>query len=404
MVGLFLVWITASAFGQTMTPTPTATTIEIQIWWPDDLAGFGEMEIRQHLEDEIRNFNASDNEYELTLRLKPHRGPGSILTTLNAATPVASEGFPHLVLLSRADLIAAVPSGWVYPIDDWVPDVLRGDLITGTESLGIVNDQLYGMPYALNLQHAVYRPSGQAPNAPQSFTEVLEIGSPLLFAGRPIPNQAVNTVLLAQYLQAGGSLVNPNGQPDLEETPLRQILAYYAQGVEAELFTPDLGGYVQPSDYWVQFESNEIPFAIVDSRTILREGLPASAQTSTIPSETGEPLVILDGWLWALTTDDLNAQRGALAFMNYMMATETLADDTHLLDVVPARQRSLRLWENQAYAALVREWVPEALILPISQINNPASVELQEAFIAILGGASPAEATRQALSALETTP
>jgi hypothetical protein len=60
----------------------------------------------------------------------------------------------------------------------------------------------------------------------------------------------------------------------------------------------------------------------------------------------------------------------------------------------------LRIWSNDTYTQQVMRWLPESLILPIDQRNNPAAVQLQAAFAAVINGMSAEDAVSEALKNL----
>jgi maltose-binding protein MalE len=398
----FLLIVSPSLAQQDNPPTPEK--IEIRVWWPDDLAMKGDQSLLRQLETQVERFNSTNEEYAIELRLKPHRGLGSILTTMTAAQPVAVAAQPDLILLRRDDLVKAAESGLIFSLDEWVPDTLRGDLLLNTISLGQIGETLYGLPYAINLEHTVYR-VGTFRVPPSSFSSVLNNEFPFVMPGLPSEETVVNSVVLGQYLQAGGRLVDSAEQAILDEEPLQQVLSYYASGLEVELFSPDLLAYASPTDYWTSFTQGDFPIVVMDSRTYLQNPKPTFAvRFEALPSVDGVPLVLLDGWSWALASSDAEHQRGALAFVTHMMSTEIQADYTQALGVVPSRQRALRLWEQQDYAEEVRQWIESALIIPVEQRNNLAAAQLQSAFSAVLAGVPFEEAADQAVTALEEAP
>ena len=67
------------------TATPDATQpsdeLVIRVWWPDALYALEDRAVSAILEDQIERFNQSNPQYDVDLRLKPHTGQGSSLTT-----------------------------------------------------------------------------------------------------------------------------------------------------------------------------------------------------------------------------------------------------------------------------------------------------------------------------------
>jgi ABC-type glycerol-3-phosphate transport system substrate-binding protein len=395
-----------SAAAQAPTPTtPEAPIVPpesrlIRVWWPDTLYALEEERVSDLLENQIEEFNRLNPGYDGELRIKKHDGLGSSLSTMLAAQEVAPDAIPDLVLLSRADLLTAVNSDLIRPIDDWVPDAIRDDLLPGVLQLGEVGEMLYGLPYAVTVQHAVYDLSA-FDEAPTSFAAVLEGEQPFLLPTMPPNEQEVNDIVLAQYLAAGGRLADDAGVPTLYEDPLREVLTFYEEGLQNDVFTPELMDYSSPLEYWSRLAQGNIPLAIVDSTLYVqrRDVLDRTGVTS-IPTADGESMVVVDGWLWALISEDAEQRRGALAFLESLISAEPMADYTEAFGILPARQRALRIWSLTSYTTQVTAWMDNIIIIPIDQRNNIAAQLLNTALMAVMEGTSADEATDDALNGL----
>lgn len=386
----------------TSTPLPQAGKLVIRVWWPDSLYALDDQAVIKVLEDQIEAFNRANDQYSVNVRLKKQEGQGSILSTLIAAQPVASSALPDLVILHQNDLVQAAREGVIRAIDDWAPDALRTDLLPNTLALGDVDGKLYGLPYAISLQHMLYQ-TALFRQPPLSFEAVLESERRFLLPGMPPANQEVNSVLAAQYLAAGGRLVDDAGVPTLDQEPLLEVLAFYAEGIRAGIFSNEILTFSQPLDYWQRLKQGDNPLAVVNSTLYLQniedtEGL----AFSPLPTPDGQGALVLSGWLWALTATDPAQQDGALAFLRWMMDAEAQADYTQAFGVLPSRRRALRIWTESDYLTQVEDWLSRSIIIPASQRNNAAAAQLQAAFEAVIGGVTAEEAARQALSGLSS--
>ncbi|HLA44746.1 MAG TPA: extracellular solute-binding protein, partial [Aggregatilineales bacterium] len=261
----------------------------------------------------------------------------------------------------------------------------------------------YGLPYSISIQHLVYQGS-TFEEPPLSFEAVLNDGERFLIPGKPVAGYEVSDVLLAQYLHAGGRLVDSGGVATLDQEPLNEILSFYAQGVEKGIFNIDLLNYTSPNDYWTRFLQTDVSIAITSSDTYLQSSETGKhVEYAPVPTYDGEPLVIIDGWLWALTTTNVEQQRGALAFLEWMTSAEAQADYTLALHILPSRQRALRIWQDSVYAATVEVWLEGGIVIPSDQRNNNAAHQLQAAFEAVLNGAAYEDATSEALLELSSS-
>lgn len=393
--------ITASA----QTPLPTESPddeLTIRIWWPDEIYPFENEDALDELNDLIAEFNRSTPQYNVTVRVKPHQGSGSIINTLEAAHPIAPNALPDMVLLSRVDMIQAARSGLIRQLEDWVPDTLRLDLLPNVINLGTLDNILYGLPYALNLYHMTYHPP-EGEDVPEEvavdFQSILATEYPFLMPGAPIEQGVANKTVLAQYLSAGGRLVDDAEIAILDQEPLLDVLAFYEEAVQNGVLSAEVLDYGTPQDYWEDYLASDMPLAMTDSTLYLQDAS-AQHQILPIPNIDGRNLVILDGWMWVLTTTNPDQQMGVLQFVEWIMSAETHADFTQTFGILPSRRRALRIWSDTAYVAQIEVWMRDSILLPIASPNRLAAELIQQAWSEVLNGMTHQEAAENALNAL----
>ena len=312
--------LTAQDGGADDSPTPTSPppVAVIRVWWSDALYPLADESVEEILREQIDAFNREHSDLNAEFRLKPTLGTGSILTTLLAAVPVAPSAIPDLVLLRRNDLVQAVRGGVVRPIDNWLPDTLRSPLLPNVINLGLVDGILYGFPYTITVQHTAYDVD-VLEQSPETFEDILANSQRLLLPGAPVIGNEVNDTVLAQYLSAGGRLVDGSNVPTLDQEPLLEVLNFYADGLESGIFAEDVLSYTQIADYWARTDQSTPALAIVNSALYLENGDTPSLAIAPIPTIDGKTLVIINGWVWALTTDNPDQQRHALEFLEWIM-------------------------------------------------------------------------------------
>lgn len=376
--------------------TPTPAPQVVRVWWPDELYPQDDELALETLQAQWDGFAQAYPTLTLDVRRKRTSGLGGILSTLRTAEPVAPGALPDLTLMRRADMITAANEGLIVPLDDWLPADLAGNnLLPGVRSLGEVNGVLYGVPYMLNVVHTVYRPTALA-TPPTSFAEVLASGVPYLFPAGAIP---ISWTVLLQYRAAGGRLVDETGVATLDAQPLLDVLGFYAQGVQAGLFSPALLQYVRYEDYWNLFVSAASSLVTVDTVTFLqrREGVSA-ARPAPIPTPDGTPITALDGWMWVVTTQNPERYQRVSAFLAWMMRVGQQSLFSEAFGVLPSQTRALRLWDDREYAEFAQDLLATAILVPEAQRNNNASLALQEALVAVLEGTAPETAADNALA------
>lgn len=381
--------------------TPVQTTPEkahVTVWWPDELYPATENTAADILQSQIELFQITYNSYDVEIRRKRTSGTGGILATLRTAAPVAPSALPDLTLMQRTTMMTAATEGLIVPLDDWVPADLAGsNLFPGTRTLGMIDDSLYGIPYALTLVHTVYRQSIFA-EPPTTFDDVLSAETPYLFSAGETP---VSWTVLLQYFAAGGRLMNDNGGAALTPDALITVLDYYAEGVHSDVFDPLLLEHSDSADYWNAFVTGKATIASMNSHTYLtNKDTVQNVGLSSIPTEDGQSLTTLDGWMWVVTTQNPDRQQRALAFLAWMMRVSQQSAFTESIGMIPSQTRALRLWDDETYADFAETLVTTAIVLPEERRNNMAASALQDAVIAVLRGTSPETAADEALSRL----
>jgi hypothetical protein len=364
----------------------------LHVWWPDELYPPDSSAAASILAGQFDGFTA----YPLEVRRKRSSGMGSILSTLRSAAPVAPGALPDLTLMRRSEMVTAANEGLLVPIVDWVPMDLIDDLPLGVRPLGEVNEVLYGVPYALNITHTIYRES-VFPQPLLSFEEVLAQQPDYLFPAGAEQGIVVNTTVLLQYLAAGGQLADESGAPKLDHDPLLAVLTYYEQGVQQGIFSPSLLLYTRMDAYWNRFVTGEANLITVDTVTYLsRKDSVQDIGLGPIPTQNGTPIVALDGWMWVLITHDPDRQDQARAFISWMMRAGSQSEYTEAFGILPAQQAALELWDDSAYTSFVRSVIPNAVI--VAGYTNDAAVALQSSIAAVLDGAAAEDVTTGALN------
>ncbi|MCD4687233.1 MAG: extracellular solute-binding protein, partial [Anaerolineae bacterium] len=383
------------------TPVPQATpeNTTVTVWWPDELYP-DDATTEAILTNQFDLFALTYTNYGIEVRHKRTHGVGGILSTLRTAAPVAPGALPDLTLMRRADMITAATDGLIVPIDAWIPADLAGaNLFPGLRALGEVDGELYGVPYALDLYHTVYRVS-VFDQSPTTYDAILAAETPYLFPGGASP---VSWTILLQYIAAGGRLVDRDGNTTLTPEALLAVLDYYAAGLEAGIFGPDLIEHTTVNDYWNAFVTGEGNIASVPSTTYLAlKDSVQNAELAPVPTEDGTTLTMIDGWMWVLTTQNPDQQTQALAFLSWMMRISQQSAFTEAYGIVPSQTRALRLWEDEAYADFAQELLSTAIVFAEERRNNAAATALNDAVSAVLRGMSPETATEDALRSLES--
>ena len=194
------------------TPLPTAEATPDQpdtltLWLPDTLFPTGSTDDANLLNQQIADFAETRDDLNIEVRRRRVGEPGGIMSTLRAARDVAPGAMPDLTLLRRESLANAVQQDLVQPLEGIVPTSIVGDLFSPALELGQVNGTMYGLPYALDMQHMIYSQDVGWSGTPTFETYLSSEMNYLFPAAR---TNALNTTFLLQYLAAGGEISTAN--------------------------------------------------------------------------------------------------------------------------------------------------------------------------------------------------
>jgi ABC-type glycerol-3-phosphate transport system substrate-binding protein len=302
---------------------------------------------------------------------------------------------PDLILMRRSDLVQAAASKLIQPID--MRSLTSQDFFPSALTLGQINSVQYGIPFTLEFQHAIYRNSALS-TPPQTLKDVLQTGQPYLFPGSA--TRGVNSTLLAQYIAAGGHIVNDKGAPVLERGPLLEVLEFYQQGIVDEIVGPQLLEYSELSQYWSLVIGDKANIANIDSTTFLAQRSKLlDLAPIPIPLPNSATLTPLDGWMWVLTTANADRQARALDFVSWSLRADAQAQFTREMGVLPSQRSALQAWTNDTYAPFARTLLQQPILPPLDTVPPSVSSALQKAFEGVLSGRQTAEtAADQAFS------
>jgi ABC-type glycerol-3-phosphate transport system substrate-binding protein len=376
-------------------PTDEATPpemVSLRIWWPEPLAPLDRPEVTELLNQLISDF-ATDQEgrVDVDFRLKGYSDPGGVMATLRSAVAVAPDALPDLTLIRREDLVVAAQSGLIYPLEGLISSTIIGDLYDSALALGTVNGQVYGLPLALDvLQLAYYPPQDEG----WSFDDMLSRERQLVFpAGRV---SGINSIFFLQYLDAGGSPPD-NGTLSLNENALLQVLRFYEAARDQGVVSPDVLEYATINAYLADLTVGDIEMALINSNTYFdmrsdgRELL-----TAPIPSASGEPITLVNGWMWVMSTD--NGERQALVreFLIWMMESDNQREYAETVRMLPSQRTVLKDMDGEAIdVALMDAMLMNARIPQPENANGALVRAMQNALISVITGERSAEEATQ---------
>src|SRR5260221_2258701 len=312
---------TASALVSTAAATlndPTQTAV--LIWWLAGLYPTQKSPAASVIAGQLNGYQKATGT-TVTIRVKRNDGVGSIYETLSSGSVAAPSVMPDLALMRRDDLIKAVGGKLIEPLD--LKALSMDDLYPSGFALGQVNGIQYGLPFALEVEHTVYRTAAFT-SPPRSTADLINTGQPLLFAAATA--KGVNRTFLQQYLAAGGTQADSNGAPTLDAAALREVLRYYEQAVAAKIVGPMLLDYTDATQYWPAFLSAKNNVNEVDSTTYLAQqpalanvGIEPVLMPTLVPAST---MSSVDGCLWYVTTPNQNRHAHGLSALGWLIPAD----------------------------------------------------------------------------------
>lgn len=383
------------------TPIPTVESTPDQpdnltLWWPDALlVTAGDDETTDVLNSQIAAFAASEDGVIVETRLKRPRDVGGIMQTLGSAQAVAPGALPDLTLMRREDLITAVQQNVIYPMEGIVPSAIIGDLYPMALEMGQVDNTLYGLSYALELDFMVYSAGLSLPD--NRFDTFLASERTFwLPAARPT---GLNSTVLVQYLAAGGTFSDQNALVANEDA-LLTVFGFYEQLAAQGRISPDVIGYSRALDY--RSIINEPGFgggAVVNAQLYL-DLVANGAQFDRVPILTpdGSANSILNGWVWVVTTSDPNRQRLAAALVAWMMDANRQAAYTAELNLLPSQRSAMRRQLGEDFDQFISELVSTGIIAQQPQpFSGTVARAIQTAFNDVITGEQTAEEATQSV-------
>ncbi len=121
----------------------------------------------------------------------------------------------------------------------------------------------------------------------------------------------------------------------------------------------------------------------------------AALDFAPIPTVSGTPTTVVDGWMWVLTTADAEQQAVALRFLNWMLDIDRQGHYNQSIYMLPSQRTALRQWEDADYANFVDALLNNAT-LPLAESTGGVTARvIQSALASVISGQRTAEQATQ---------
>lgn len=365
------------------TPTPQVTPTEsgplrLTLWLPPKFDPQSGTLAGNLLKERLAEFGTNHPDVELEVRIKAVEGVGGLLETLRTASSVAPGAVPSLIALPRADLETAALSGLIYPYPENAGGLQGDDWFDYARDISQVQGAGYSLPFAGDALVLLYRPVNFS-NPPQTWDEILMSGQRLAVpAGDP---QAV--VSLALYLSGSGLVQNEQGRPQLEAEVLQKVLNIYSRGLGLGVILPGMVDMASDGLAWQTYKDGGAQMVITWANRYLAEP-PADTTAGLLPSLSGQPYALADGWSWAVADPQPARRLLAVELAEFLTDADFLAEWSEASGTLVVRPSSLEGWADFYSRDLARTFAQSAQLRPSSGLASSLAPALQEAVRQVL--------------------
>lgn len=372
-----------------------AGPVSLRLWLPPEFDPSAENVAAKLLQAQLKEFQTRRN-IQIEVRIKALDGEGGVINALTTASSAAPLAMPDLVLLSRPALETAALKGLLYSFDDFTKLMDDPDWFEYARQLAHIQESTFGIPCAGDALVMLYRPGSVNP-PPEDWRTVLSAQSVLLFpAGDP---QAFFT--LAEYEASGGAIEDEAGRPILDQNILTDVLTFFQQAQATGKMPYWLSQFENDQQAWQAYKDNRASIVISWSSRYLKE-LPIDTMATLLPTSNGENFTLATGWVWALTSINLERRSLSAELAEFLVMNDFSATWTEASGYLPPRPSTLKKWRNNPSMTLVNKIETSAHLIPPSDILVIVGQVLEEATVKVLKQESDAvNAAQEAIKKFE---
>jgi ABC-type glycerol-3-phosphate transport system substrate-binding protein len=376
----------------TGSPTEGAsiTTQNFVIWFPESLAPSDRTEVATLLNDQLNGFvSEQDPPITIEFRLRRYGDVGGILATLQSANKVAPGALPDVTLVRREDLPILIQEGLTLPLEGHLSSRIMGDLFPPAFQAGRVQNQLYAIPYVLEMQLLAFYPDDSYPDI-WTFDNILSTETFWNFpAGR---STGLNTTVFLQYLSAGGT-ISSNGTLSFNRDALETVFTYYEQAYQRGLIDETMLNFASGNDYFRDLTSGDLRAGVINSTAFLSAlANEPSLSATSIPTDEDDPLTVMSGWAWIVTAKTADHQAIAFNFIDWMMEHSRQAAYAQSVNMLPSQRGALnQMTLDNATVAQFDTMLTNAILTPTDNNTGALARAIQNAFIGIISGDATAQ-------------
>lgn len=365
-----------------LTPTDASPeSLTLRLWLPEQFDPSADTLAADILNTRLNAFMDQNPGIHIEVRLKALDGTGGLLESLTAAKTAAPLALPDLIALPRPLLESAALKGLLYPYDS-LTEVMRDEnWYDYARQLAYVQESVFGLPFAGDLQVLVYRPVAMD-IPPRNWESAFAFGNPLAFsAADPKALFTIN-----QYQAAGGTVWDNQGRPMLDEAVLTQVLTLYQKASQAGVMPVWVTQLETDQQVWQAFTDEQAPMAVswASSYFNASDDLPFETMIAPPITQNGSVFTLATGWVWALSSPDVERRELAAQLAEFLVDVTFLAEWDDAAGFPPPHIDALGGWSDEAMRQLVGRISLTASLTPSEDLLVNLGPALEEAVVQVL--------------------
>ena len=378
------------------TETPEPVPTELTVWLPAEMNPEEETQAALLLRSRLDAFAQSQG-IEINVRLKAMSGASGMLDSLTAASVAAPEALPDLLVLNRRDLETAALKALITPLDELTTIVDGPDWYAFAHEMSLIQGVVYGIPFVGDPLAFVYN-RNQAVQPLPDWAGISTDGVSFAFPAED--SQAAFPLTL--YLAMGGTVMDSQRRPMLDEKPLTDMLSLLQQAKNLGRIHPGVFQLQNSLQTWELFAEGDVDSVVVPARVLLSNLGQVNEAAVVAPALNEVSLTTGSGWVWAVAARSPAQQRLAVALAENLVEPGFLAGWSEAFGQLPMRPSALSSWKDEQLRTALDSLAAVTKLTPGTEVLNSVAPALHDAVIAVLrDDIDPQEAAQKAVESLQ---
>lgn len=361
--------LTTTIASPQVTPVETHT---LRIWVPPQFDPSEETPASALFQERLAEFISRRPGLEIEVRVKAE----SMLNALSRTQAAAPSIMPDILALSRTDLEAITKQGLLHPLDGLTTLLDDPDWYSYAQQMAHIQNTTFGLPFAGDALT-------QVGYTDQLLTNWTELPEETVFIFPAADPQA--TFTLSLYLSAGGTLVDDQGLPTIDEIILADVLSLYPPLEVPEFISPSSIEYQDDEQSWNAFLEQRGNLTVSWVSNYLQNPIP-SLNLSPIPGFEAGQYTLATGWSWALAGSNTENQALAVELAEFLSDSRFLAEWNQAAGYLPTRPTALSSWTDANSVIALEQTVESAHLLPSQELLTVVGPLFAEATLSVING------------------